>query len=112
MPWVNLIWASEAFAYHQEDLRTRWELYGRYTRTMIARGALFNGPDYIQAQRVRSYFKKAVAAVMGEPVFSEEREVLGVAGAEAVALTRLRSASELLPSRPVGGRSCAFALRG
>jgi aspartyl-tRNA(Asn)/glutamyl-tRNA(Gln) amidotransferase subunit A len=62
----NLIWASEAFAYHQEDLRTRWELYGRYTRTMIARGALFNGPDYVQAQRVRSYFKKAVAAVMAD----------------------------------------------
>jgi aspartyl-tRNA(Asn)/glutamyl-tRNA(Gln) amidotransferase subunit A len=33
---------------------------------MIARGALFNGPDYIQAQRVRSYFKKAVAAVMAD----------------------------------------------
>jgi aspartyl-tRNA(Asn)/glutamyl-tRNA(Gln) amidotransferase subunit A len=62
----NMIWASEAFAYHQEDLRTRWELYGRYTRTMIARGALFNGPDYIQAQRVRAYFKKAVAAVMAD----------------------------------------------
>jgi aspartyl-tRNA(Asn)/glutamyl-tRNA(Gln) amidotransferase subunit A len=62
----NLIWAAEGFAYHQEDLRTRWELYGRYTRTMIARGALFNGPDYIQAQRVRSYFQKAVATVMAD----------------------------------------------
>jgi aspartyl-tRNA(Asn)/glutamyl-tRNA(Gln) amidotransferase subunit A len=62
----NMIWASEGFAYHQEDLRTRWNLYGRYTRTMIARGALYNGPDYIQAQRVRSYFKKAVAAVMDD----------------------------------------------
>jgi aspartyl-tRNA(Asn)/glutamyl-tRNA(Gln) amidotransferase subunit A len=62
----NLIWASEGFAYHQEDLRTRWELYGRYTRTMIARGALFNGSDFVQAQRFRSYFKKAVAAVMAD----------------------------------------------
>jgi aspartyl-tRNA(Asn)/glutamyl-tRNA(Gln) amidotransferase subunit A len=60
----NIIWASEGFAYHRDDLRTRWSLYGRYTRTMIARGALFSGPDYLQAQRVRSYFKKAVAAVM------------------------------------------------
>jgi aspartyl-tRNA(Asn)/glutamyl-tRNA(Gln) amidotransferase subunit A len=62
----NLIWASEGFAYHQQDLRTRWELYGRYTRTMIARGALFNGPDYVQAQRFRAYFKKAVATAMAD----------------------------------------------
>jgi aspartyl-tRNA(Asn)/glutamyl-tRNA(Gln) amidotransferase subunit A len=62
----NLIWASEGFAYHQQDLRTRWELYGRYTRTMIARGALVNGPDYVQAQRFRAYFKKAVATAMAD----------------------------------------------
>ncbi|MDQ6672466.1 MAG: amidase family protein [Chloroflexota bacterium] len=60
----NLVMSAEAFAYHHDDLRDRWELYGRYTRTTIARGALFNGADYVQAQRVRSYFKKAVAAAM------------------------------------------------
>ena len=32
----------------------------------IARGALFSGPDYVQAQRFRFYFKKAVAAVMAD----------------------------------------------
>ena len=90
----NLTWASEGFAYHQEDLRTRWELYGRYTRTILARGALFNGPDYIQAQRVRSYFKKAVAEVMADlddstPARRAQCSVLGggiqfgwIAGAE------------------------------
>jgi aspartyl-tRNA(Asn)/glutamyl-tRNA(Gln) amidotransferase subunit A len=62
----NLIWASEGLAYHHDDLRDRWELYGRYTRTAIARGALYSGPDFIQAQRVRSYFKKAVAAAMAD----------------------------------------------
>jgi aspartyl-tRNA(Asn)/glutamyl-tRNA(Gln) amidotransferase subunit A len=62
----NLIAMSEGFAYHQEDLRTRWDLYGRYTRTTIARGALYSGPDYVQAQRVRSYFKAAVARVMAD----------------------------------------------
>src|SRR5579859_7718347 len=60
----NLIWSAESFAYHHHDLRDRWQLYGRYTRTAIARGALFNAPDHVQAQRVRSYFKKAVAAAM------------------------------------------------
>ncbi len=62
----NLIWAAEGFAYHHDDLRDRWQLYGKYTRSVIARGALFNGPDYVQAQRVRMYFGKAVAAVMAD----------------------------------------------
>jgi aspartyl-tRNA(Asn)/glutamyl-tRNA(Gln) amidotransferase subunit A len=60
----NLIMTAEASAYHHDDLRDRWQLYGRYTRTLLARGVLFSGPDYVQAQRFRSYFKKAVAAVM------------------------------------------------
>jgi aspartyl-tRNA(Asn)/glutamyl-tRNA(Gln) amidotransferase subunit A len=60
----NLIMTAEASAYHHDDLRDRWQLYGRYTRTTLARGVLFRGPDYVQAQRFRSYFKKAVAAVM------------------------------------------------
>ena len=60
----NLIWAAEGFAFHHDDLRDRWKLYGKYTRTVLARGALFNGPDYVQAQRVRMYFRKAVAAIM------------------------------------------------
>ena len=61
---IDLIWASEAFAYHKHDLQTRWELYGRYTRTLLARGAMYSGPDYVQAQRVRMYFLKAVARGM------------------------------------------------
>ena len=62
----NLIWACEGFAYHHADLRDRWEQYGRYTRTPLARGALFSGADYVQAQRVRSYFRTAVAQAMAE----------------------------------------------
>jgi aspartyl-tRNA(Asn)/glutamyl-tRNA(Gln) amidotransferase subunit A len=62
----NLIWASEGLAYHHDDLSSRWELYGRYTRTMLARGALYSGPDFVQAQRFRAYFKKTVAAVMSD----------------------------------------------
>jgi aspartyl-tRNA(Asn)/glutamyl-tRNA(Gln) amidotransferase subunit A len=60
----NLIMTAEASAYHHDDLRDRWQLYGRYTRTTLARGVLFSGPDYMQAQRFRSYFKKVVAGVM------------------------------------------------
>ncbi len=62
----NLVMSAEAFAYHHDDMRDRWRLYGRYTRTGIARGALFSGPDYVQAQRFRFYFKRAVAAAMAD----------------------------------------------
>ena len=62
----NIIWASEGFAYHHDDLRYRWESYGRYTRTVLARGAMYSGADFVQAQRVRSYFKKVVAMAMSD----------------------------------------------
>ncbi|HEY2592448.1 MAG TPA: amidase, partial [Chloroflexota bacterium] len=62
----NIVMSAEAFAYHHDDMRDRWRLYGRYTRGGIARGALFSGPDYVQAQRFRYYFKRAVAAVMAD----------------------------------------------
>jgi len=60
----NLVMSAEAFAYHHDDMRDRWKLYGRYTRTGIARGALFSGPDFVQAQRFRFYFKRTVASLM------------------------------------------------
>jgi aspartyl-tRNA(Asn)/glutamyl-tRNA(Gln) amidotransferase subunit A len=65
--WANTVTVGgEGVAYHKEDLQSRWQLYGKFTRIAIARGALYSGPDYVQAQRVRSYFKKAVAAVMAD----------------------------------------------
>jgi aspartyl-tRNA(Asn)/glutamyl-tRNA(Gln) amidotransferase subunit A len=62
----NVTMTAEAFAYHHEDLSARWDEYGRYTRTVITRGALYSAPDYAQAQRVRAYFKKVVAGVMAD----------------------------------------------
>lgn len=47
----------EAFAYHEQDLRTRPHLYGKYTRETLQLHALYTGADYVQAQRVRSIIK-------------------------------------------------------
>lgn len=56
---------SEAFAYHHMDMTTgRWGDYGAPTRETIARGALYTGADYVQAQRYRAWFGKQVARVM------------------------------------------------
>ncbi|MBV9323808.1 MAG: amidase [Chloroflexi bacterium] len=62
----NLILAADGLAYHHNDLRDRWLAYGRYTRTVIARGAMYNASDYVQALRFRAYFKKVVASVMAD----------------------------------------------
>jgi aspartyl-tRNA(Asn)/glutamyl-tRNA(Gln) amidotransferase subunit A len=62
----NLILAADGLAYHHNDLGARWQSYGRYTRTVIARGAMYTAADYVQAQRFRSYFKKVVADRMAD----------------------------------------------
>jgi aspartyl-tRNA(Asn)/glutamyl-tRNA(Gln) amidotransferase subunit A len=59
-----LILASEAFAYHEQDLRTRPELYGEVLRERIMTGALVTGAEYVQAQRVRMQVCADVAEVM------------------------------------------------
>lgn len=61
----TLTMIAEAFAYHRMDMASRWTDYGRGVRNMIARGALFSGADYVQAQRFRSWYAKQAAKVMG-----------------------------------------------
>jgi aspartyl-tRNA(Asn)/glutamyl-tRNA(Gln) amidotransferase subunit A len=62
----TLTMVAEAFAYHRPDLQTRWELYGRHTRVVLARGAFATAADYAQAQRFRRAFRRKVAAVLSE----------------------------------------------
>jgi aspartyl-tRNA(Asn)/glutamyl-tRNA(Gln) amidotransferase subunit A len=44
----------EAYAYHEPDLLSRPEVYGKYTRQMLLLGSHYTGADYVQAQRLRS----------------------------------------------------------
>jgi aspartyl-tRNA(Asn)/glutamyl-tRNA(Gln) amidotransferase subunit A len=52
---------GEAYAYHRNNLVNRWSDYGRYTRRTLARGAFLTAADYTQAQRFRSFFRRALA---------------------------------------------------
>ena len=63
---ARVIMCSEAYAYHEPDLQTRPELYGKYTRGQIQQGAFFSAADYVQAQRVRSAVKEDMLRVMSE----------------------------------------------
>lgn len=62
----SIVMAGESFAFHRNDLSERWETYGRHTRMALGRGALFTGADHVQANRFRSWFRRAVAEVMAD----------------------------------------------
>ncbi|TYK52669.1 amidase [Actinomadura decatromicini] len=62
----NVTFLCECFAYHRSDLVHRWDDYGRTTRELLARAAFFTGADYVQAQRVRALFRRALADVFAE----------------------------------------------
>jgi len=59
-----IIMVTEAFAYHEQDLRTRPELYGEVLRERMLTGALVTGAEYVQAQRIRMQTCAEVAEVM------------------------------------------------
>jgi len=62
----HALWAtmgSEALAYHEPDLRSKPELYGRHTREALLVGMLYTGADFVQAQRVRAIVKAGCLAL-------------------------------------------------
>jgi aspartyl-tRNA(Asn)/glutamyl-tRNA(Gln) amidotransferase subunit A len=60
---------TEAYTYHEPDLQTRPELYGKYTRQLLRQGVLISGPDFVQAQRVRTLIRQeALQALAGVDV--------------------------------------------
>ncbi|MGI8857719.1 MAG: amidase [Thermomicrobiales bacterium] len=56
--------SAEAYAYHEQDLRERPELYGTHTRLRLMHGMLYTAADFVQAQRVRSVVRAAWAAAI------------------------------------------------
>ena len=59
-----VIMTSEAFAYHQNNLRTRPQDFGEMVRARIRIGGLFTAGEYVQAQRARSVLKRDFAEVL------------------------------------------------
>ena len=61
-----VIMLTEAFSYHEADLRTRPELFGDVLREKLMIGGLFTAAEYVQAQRVRARLRAETAAVLRE----------------------------------------------
>lgn len=60
----QIILVAEAYAYHRNNLVSRWSEYGAFTRPALARGAFYTAADVIQANRVRTAFCADVAQLL------------------------------------------------
>ena len=63
-PSFMVIMLTEAFSYHEADLRSRPELYGDVLREKLMIGGLFTAAEYVQAQRARARLRAETAAVL------------------------------------------------
>ncbi len=63
-PSFMVIMASEAFAYHERDLRERPEIYGELLRERLLSGALYTGAEYVQAMRLRERLRNEMLDVL------------------------------------------------
>ena len=59
----SIIMLSEAFAFHEKNLKSRPQEFGEMVRARFRIGGLFNASDYVQAQRVRQVVKREFAEV-------------------------------------------------
>jgi aspartyl-tRNA(Asn)/glutamyl-tRNA(Gln) amidotransferase subunit A len=57
-PSFMVIMASEAFAYHERDLRERPEKYGDLLRERLMHGGLYTSTEYVQAMRLRERLRR------------------------------------------------------
>ena len=60
----SVIMVSEAYAYHEPNLKARPQDFGEITRGRFRIGALMSAADYLQAQRVRTLARREFAEVM------------------------------------------------
>jgi aspartyl-tRNA(Asn)/glutamyl-tRNA(Gln) amidotransferase subunit A len=63
-PSFMVIMASEAFAYHERDLREQPELYGDLLRERLLSGGLYTGAEYVQAMRLRERLRNEMLDVL------------------------------------------------
>jgi aspartyl-tRNA(Asn)/glutamyl-tRNA(Gln) amidotransferase subunit A len=63
-PSFMVIMASEAFAYHERDLRERPHLYGDILRARLLHGGLYTAAEYVQAMRLRERLRQEMQAAL------------------------------------------------
>ena len=66
LPANQVIMMGEAFAFHEQNLKTRRQDYGNMVRDRFLLGGLLTISDYVQAQRVRRLIKREMGRVLQE----------------------------------------------
>lgn len=61
-----LILISEAYAYHEANLKSRPQDYSRGVRDRVREGAFITATDYIQAQRARTVISGQINAILND----------------------------------------------
>ena len=113
-----LILAAEAFAYHEQDLRTKPELYGEVLRERIMAGGLVTASEYVQAQRVRMQICADVADVMktvdvlATPTTPKPATPFKVAYDPELAFPRTNMPPFNLTGQPTLALPCGFSATG
>ena len=113
-----LIMVSEAFAYHEQDLRRHPELYGDVLRERLLTGALVTASEYVQAQRVRMQTAAEVAEVMksvdilATPSTPKPATPFAVAHDPELAFPRGNFAPFNLTGQPTLALPCGFSSSG
>ncbi len=92
----RIILQAEAFAVHEQDLKTRPQDYAKITRERLISGAMLRAVDYIQALRRRSQLATIYANAMGKL----DALVTGCSGTPAPRIADMLK----LPSVSVRGR--------
>ena len=71
IPSLRYVWpaniitmVSEAYAFHERNLKARPQDFGEAVRAHFRIGGLFNASDYVQAQRCRQLVKREFAEVL------------------------------------------------
>ncbi|MBF6048844.1 amidase [Streptomyces sp. NRRL B-1677] len=72
----RVVFAAEAFAVHQDDLRRRPRSFGRYTYQRVMPGAGIAAADYLRALDVRQWLKRR----LDETVFERHDVLVTVCG--------------------------------
>jgi aspartyl-tRNA(Asn)/glutamyl-tRNA(Gln) amidotransferase subunit A len=62
----HAVLAPEAYAYHEEWLKTRASEYGADVRERLRVGAFVTGAEYLKGQRLRTLFKNEVDAALAK----------------------------------------------
>ncbi|CAI7998168.1 Glutamyl-tRNA(Gln) amidotransferase subunit A [Geodia barretti] len=60
----SVIMVSEAYAYHEPNLKSRPQEFGEIVRGRFRVGGMMSAADYLQAQRVRTWARREFAEVM------------------------------------------------